>query len=368
MQDRSTRSASSSSVRACPRRRSTTTATSGCSRRPTRIGANRFAYDERHVQALRLVRLLRERRHLSLETIRDVLPELLAVDEEAFRPDDVGPGRRVARRDGTGTRERDRRRGAATRSPGRGYADVNIADVAEAVGVGKGTVYRQFASKEDLFTAAAAAAVASVGRGVSAPGRGRRRVGRRRGGRGRALRSPALEPELPLLLELRQPGPAPGAPRRRGPHALRRPRGRGARAAAAPAPEVAGRTTTAARGGSAPTGRGGARAGAGPGAAGRVGGRGLMGLAVGLTRPGPPDRVQRRWTSGSEALYDGVRRPRAAARGVAEPGRRARGRVETLDARAGQENFPVALRVLPRDVRDPPPGGLRLRPPHRRHR
>ena len=54
---------------------------------PDAIAANRFAYDERHVQALRLIRLLRERRHLSLETIRDVLPELLAVDEEAFRPE-----------------------------------------------------------------------------------------------------------------------------------------------------------------------------------------------------------------------------------------------------------------------------------------
>src|SRR5204863_8272054 len=54
---------------------------------PEKVGTNRFAYDERHVQAVRLVRLLRDRRHLSLETIRDVLPELLAVDEEAFRPD-----------------------------------------------------------------------------------------------------------------------------------------------------------------------------------------------------------------------------------------------------------------------------------------
>jgi AcrR family transcriptional regulator len=127
---------------------------------PDAVSANRFVYDERHVQALRLIRLLRERRQLALETIREVLPELLASDEEAFRPemwDEV-----VASHGGSGTRDAIV---AAARHAfaERGYADVNVADVADAVGVGKGTVYRHFASKEDLFTAAAAAAVASVG-------------------------------------------------------------------------------------------------------------------------------------------------------------------------------------------------------------
>jgi AcrR family transcriptional regulator len=164
---------------------------------PGSLGANRFAYDERHVQAVRLVRLLRERRHLSLETIRDVLPELLAVDEEAFRPamwDQV-----VASHGGGATR------GAIVDAARRafashGYADVNMADVAEAVGVGKGTVYRHFASKEALFTAAAAEAVTSVGE----------RFGERVDGevdgtvdatQAECLLAIALEPELPLLLE-----------------------------------------------------------------------------------------------------------------------------------------------------------------------
>ncbi|HZP29958.1 MAG TPA: TetR family transcriptional regulator [Acidimicrobiia bacterium] len=164
---------------------------------PDAICANRFVYDERHVQALRLVRLLRERRRLSLETIREVLPELLAVDEEAFRPemwDQV-----VASHDATGTRAAIV---AAARHAfaERGYADVNVGDVAEAVGVGKGTVYRHFASKEELFNAAAAAAVACVADRFDDD------LDRAGGPRGdaevEAVLVTALGPELPLLLEL----------------------------------------------------------------------------------------------------------------------------------------------------------------------
>src|ERR687892_95606 len=52
---------------------------------PGRVGANGFRYSDRHVQALRLIRVLRDRRRLPLPAIREVLPELLASgDEEAF--------------------------------------------------------------------------------------------------------------------------------------------------------------------------------------------------------------------------------------------------------------------------------------------
>src|SRR5262249_49799240 len=45
--------------------------------RPKQVATNRFAYDRRHEQALLLIRLLRERRRLSLQVIRRVLPQLL---------------------------------------------------------------------------------------------------------------------------------------------------------------------------------------------------------------------------------------------------------------------------------------------------
>src|SRR5262249_31706922 len=54
---------------------------------PERVAANRFAYDERHVQAAQLIHLLREERRMSLDDIAAVLPSLLAAaSEEAFRP------------------------------------------------------------------------------------------------------------------------------------------------------------------------------------------------------------------------------------------------------------------------------------------
>jgi DNA-binding transcriptional MerR regulator len=53
---------------------------------PERVASNRFRYTDLHVQAVKLIRVLRERRRLPLETIRRVLPELLTHDEHAFRP------------------------------------------------------------------------------------------------------------------------------------------------------------------------------------------------------------------------------------------------------------------------------------------
>ena len=52
------------------------------------LASNRFLYDERHVEALNLIHLLRERRNMPLETIREALPELLACNHEReFSPD-----------------------------------------------------------------------------------------------------------------------------------------------------------------------------------------------------------------------------------------------------------------------------------------
>jgi AcrR family transcriptional regulator len=114
---------------------------------PNRCSPNRFSYDERHVTTLRLIRVLRERRGLGLEEIAAELPGLLA------RPDTAA---RLAEADPDGEVDVARRLvGAAIEAfRSRSFAEVTVSDVAEAAGVAKGSVYRYFASKEDLFTAA----------------------------------------------------------------------------------------------------------------------------------------------------------------------------------------------------------------------
>jgi AcrR family transcriptional regulator len=133
-----------------------------------RRGSQRFRYSDRHVQALRLIRLLRERRGLPLTAIRDVLPELLAGgDEEAFHTDtwDAAVTGTVAAGDVT----RDRIVGAAVELFAlRGYAGVTVADVAAKAGTAKGSLYRHFESKEDLFAAAVESVVAGVVDAVAA--------------------------------------------------------------------------------------------------------------------------------------------------------------------------------------------------------
>lgn len=82
---------------------------------PARETANRFAYDERHLEALRSIR-----DHAAVDP--ECRARVVAVAIEAFQ----------------------------TRS----YSEVTVSDIAEAAQVAKGTVYRHFASKEDLLTAA----------------------------------------------------------------------------------------------------------------------------------------------------------------------------------------------------------------------
>ena len=135
---------------------------------PERVGARRFRYSDRHVQALRLIRLLRERRRLPLPAIKEVLPELLASgDEQAFHAwtwDDVVTGR---------TEAADVVQGrivaaAVSLFAARGYAGVAVNDVAAEAGVAKGSLYRHFESKDALFAAAVESVVARVVDGVAA--------------------------------------------------------------------------------------------------------------------------------------------------------------------------------------------------------
>lgn len=160
---------------------------------PEVAAPNRFRYSERHVHALRLIRILRERRQLPLRTIRDLLPELLATgDEEAFHSETWDAA--MAGQPALGEEVRDRIVAAAVDLfAARGYAEVTVGDVADKAGTAKGSLYRHFESKEALFAAAVEAVIRDVVDGMAAQAE---RVGRR------------LEPveAIPTLVLLARPG------------------------------------------------------------------------------------------------------------------------------------------------------------------
>jgi AcrR family transcriptional regulator len=107
---------------------------------PLHPGSSRRSYDGAHVEALLQIRSLRDVHGLSLERIADILPDVLA-----------GTCGDAARRAAGG---RARALEAATRQfSTRSYGEVTVADVAALAGIAKGSVYRHFSSKEDLFSA-----------------------------------------------------------------------------------------------------------------------------------------------------------------------------------------------------------------------
>lgn len=131
----------------------------------TELASNRFLYDERHVEALNLIRLLRERRNLPLETIREMLPELLAFDRGGDSSGEGWDEVIAAYLERSGPAIVSARLVAAAREAfaRHGYAGVNVADICAAADVAKGTFYRYFDSKEAIFLAAARSTVDAVG-------------------------------------------------------------------------------------------------------------------------------------------------------------------------------------------------------------
>jgi AcrR family transcriptional regulator len=128
---------------------------------PVRLSANRFLYDERHAELLRLIRLVRERRGLSIEAIGRVLPELLpdlydipssGVFNPAMWDELIDAASHIAGVASVPERLVDA--GIVLFSQ-HGYADVAIDDVCRAAQIAKGSFYRHFASKEELFFATA---------------------------------------------------------------------------------------------------------------------------------------------------------------------------------------------------------------------
>jgi AcrR family transcriptional regulator len=163
----------------------------------------RLVYDDRHVRAVRAIRLLREQQALPLEEIRRRLPGVLEAHGDALGAQqwsEVG-GERSA---GGAATSRRLVEAAIDLFQSRGYADVTVSDIAERAGVAKGSVYRHFRSKEAVFAAAIEAmvgdvasrfaqAVAALG-GPEGAGRDRDKVA--------GVFSELMEPAMPILLEL----------------------------------------------------------------------------------------------------------------------------------------------------------------------
>lgn len=129
-----------------------------------KMAPNHFLYDERHVESLRLIRLLKERRRLPLEAVRRILPELLQLPADgAFRPEMwdlvVETRERSAARSSPGARLLQAGIAAFDRF---GYAEVRVDDVCRAAKIAKGSFYRHFTSKEELFFAAARSVAAQA--------------------------------------------------------------------------------------------------------------------------------------------------------------------------------------------------------------
>ncbi|MGH2724022.1 MAG: TetR family transcriptional regulator [Actinomycetota bacterium] len=163
-----------------------------------RATPNRFLYDRRHVEGLRLIRLLRRRRGLSLEAIGRVLPDLVELDDDqAFRPEmwDRVVGRRLAPDRSPAARLLEVAKDAFSRQ---GYADVGVDDLCRAARLAKGSFYRHYRSKEELFFAAAASSADEVADGFS----------RQAGGstvapeRAPDLLAVLLRPRAPMVLDL----------------------------------------------------------------------------------------------------------------------------------------------------------------------
>ncbi len=166
---------------------------------PKRVASNRFAYDERHVQGLRLIRTLRERRGLPLPMIRRILPELLRLEgEEAFRPEmwDRALAPRMSRRRVPRDRLLDAAREAFVR---RGYADVNVDDICRAARIAKGSFYRHYRSKEAVFFTVAESLAADVGARFMQEVGSSGEVGSEEAAE---ILSRLIEPGLPVFLEL----------------------------------------------------------------------------------------------------------------------------------------------------------------------
>jgi AcrR family transcriptional regulator len=164
---------------------------------PTVITANRFLYDDRHVEALAMIRLLRRERNMSLASIVEVLPDLLPTgEEEAFRPQ-MWQQVLDSYLDAAAQSEPPARLLAAARHAfaQQGYAGVNIADICAEAEMATGSFYRHFQSQDAIFVAAVRSVADLISDDLKAMPFG---IGK---ARATAAVRTLLEPFMPLLLE-----------------------------------------------------------------------------------------------------------------------------------------------------------------------
>ncbi len=167
---------------------------------PVQVSANLFHYDERHVEVLRMIRLLRERRGMPLAAIRDVLPDLLVTGgSEAVaveRWDAVLAISEVADEEHHHEVRARLLQVARVAFAGRGYGGVNVEELCQRAGIAKGSFYRHFVSKDAIYLAAVRSVVDVVDEAVA---RWRRSLTP-----DAAVDAVAgvLEPVMPLLLEV----------------------------------------------------------------------------------------------------------------------------------------------------------------------
>jgi AcrR family transcriptional regulator len=165
---------------------------------PVSKESKKLLFGREHVEALRLIRLLRSRWGLSLATIGELLPGLLAMERaEPFSEDtwNLILQSSVVRADPSLPKAR-LLVAARDRFARDGYANVSVAQICEDAGIAKGSFYLYFDSKHDVFLAAVLSTVDAVGDHLDAMSEPMTE--------GRAERELAvlLKPFVPLYLEV----------------------------------------------------------------------------------------------------------------------------------------------------------------------
>ncbi|WP_419925136.1 TetR family transcriptional regulator [Candidatus Poriferisocius sp.] len=151
---------------------------------PRRAAANRFLYNQRHAEAVERIRDLRERHRLPLRHIAQIMDA--ENTDHADVPNLADSGEQL--------------RGVAIQEFAlRGYTEVSVAEICAQAGVAKGTFYRYYRSKQDLFFRAVEAVVDNTAEEFAAAVDGQ--IGLSREELTRRL-AETLLPGLPIMLEV----------------------------------------------------------------------------------------------------------------------------------------------------------------------